>query len=349
MRAVVIASSDGTGGLLLKRPLGETLIARAVRIAAESALITTVHGTTGCPEYAEQFEALGVLPCEPLNRLGAEPLVCIDAHYPMLSSETVEKALEFARTLSCPVQSLAPVAEHPALSFEVLEIAHLNHRVASPEYSFEIDLSATDDPETIYWINVVAFNGAEIVGSGWTELSMPTYQHAFAGAQPASGAANNGFAAEIMVEAVVEKIGGSARIISFWTSPEGADTFYFGLFRTTKALVGRAKQYTIPGLMHSDPLSGCLVDPAAGVKLINRQALPPLMERTEAVVAGGACDVADIIAGKRPRALRGLCLSEEEATCVRHELDIIRVRQKLISQTRTRGVSGVVHTRREQP
>jgi hypothetical protein len=349
MKAIVTAPRDGRDGLLLKRPLGETLIARAVRILAESPMVTAVYGMTSHPEYAEHFEALNVRRCDPLERQGADLTVCIDAHYPMLAPETIEKAVEFARTLRCPIQSLGPVAEHPALSFEVLERLHMRLDVKTPEYSIDINLSGAPDKDVVYWLNVIAFRNEKIVASGWTEFSIPAYQQAFGGPQASSGPGGNGFAAEIMVDVVVEKRGCDARITAFWNFPEGADVFHVALFRTSETLLGRAKQYTIPGLMHSDPLSGCLVNPATGEKLINRQALPPLMERTNAVIAGRARDVADTLAGKRPKSLRGMYLSEEESTCIRHELDILRLRPRLLSQMKSKEVIRPGQTIREEP
>lgn len=338
MRAIITAFRGNDGGALLKRVLGETLLARAVRTAREIHTIKVVYALTDCSEYGAHLRALNALDCGPLDRFASEPVVCLDAHYPLISKETIEKAGEVANILLCPVQSICPVADHPALAFETIELLHTAAGINAPEHSVKVPFSSSSSNDTIYWVNVQAFKAGNILAGGWTEFTVPTWQQTFARTPQPPQAQAGAFVQEIMINVIAEARGGEAVITAFWNQPPGADEFHVNLYRTSCALSGWAKQYTIPGFMHADPISGCLVNPTTGVKLINRQALPPLRELTFALIAGTAKDAADILTGRPPRALRGVCLTEKESFCVRNEIDILRLRQILAPTSIPEGV-----------
>jgi hypothetical protein len=349
MKAIVIASGENDRGVLLKRAVGETLLARAVRTARAMPSVRLVYGMTQCEEYAERFRAMNVLPAPPLDTLGSEPVICLDAHYPLVGPEIMEKAATVADILLCPVQSVSPVAEHPALSFETIETLQTERGVAGPPHVFSIDLAGSEEYGVVYWANVLAFADEDVVAGGWTEFSIPPYQETLAKPSQAANAEPQGFAPEIMVDVIVETRGGNAVVTVFWSAPEGSQEFSVSLHRTTCALSGNTKQYTVPGLMHSDPISGCLVNPLTGEKLINRQSHPPFTERCWALLAGTAKDVADILSGLRPRSLRGVCLTQDEATCVKHDLDILRLKRKLALQMTTERTPKVVSSESQMP
>jgi len=349
MRAIVIASGKDDNGVLLKRPVGETLIARAVRAAKNVRRAATVYAMTDRADYSEQFSALGVLLYCPLDSLGSEPVICIDAHYPLIRPETIERAAEVTNILLCPVQSIAPVTEHPALSLELIDLLEAARKTKSPKHVFTLGPGDASENDAIYWVNVVAFKNGKITGSGWTEFSIPPYQQALARPPQAASGRGNDIADEIMVDVIVEAAGENSRILVFWNTPEGAEEFHAALYRTAAGASGHAKQYTVPGLMHADPVSGCLVNPVSGEKLINRQAMPPLMERSWALIAGPARDVADILSGKKPRILRGISLSKEESTCVKHDLDALRLRRKLMSETAANEIPAIASCESQKP
>ncbi len=76
--------------------------------------------------------------------------------------------------------------------------------------------------------------------------------------------------------------------------------------------------------MHFDLLQGCLVNPADGAKLCNRQALPSLYHRCNAIVTGRYDEALQLMKGECPPGALVFVLPPGESLCIRNEVDVIR-------------------------
>jgi hypothetical protein len=109
-----------------------------------------------------------------------------------------------------------------------------------------------------------------------------------------------------------------------WAEVKDADRYSVTVYSPTQKDCALTKTYSIRGIMHTDPLRGCLVNPQDGTKLVNRQVLPPLYCRCSAVVIGTVDEARRLYEGEYLAGALAFALPAEESLCVKNEMDVVR-------------------------
>ena len=117
---------------------------------------------------------------------------------------------------------------------------------------------------------------------------------------------------------------GGALVTAEWSEVVGAERYEVALYRAGVGANEWYKGFTAPGVAHFDIRHGRLVRPTDGAFLRNRQALPRLCQRCDAIIVGTSDEAAQLERGEWPRGALALALGRDEALRVTDEIDVLR-------------------------
>ena len=250
--------------------------------------------------------------------------VFVDPRFRALGAHTVRAAIRTAEKGNAPLQSVRLPETPPAWTTENIARVVSRTGIRSNRWDCEFE-EDTAGPLEIRWLVVSALSGKKVLAFGCKEYTIPP-EIAFCGSSPHPRVIvkPEWGAAEIPLSIAVSEAGRKWRIEAQWPAVKDADCYNATIYRTTIEDGDQGKSYSIPGIMHIDPCRGSLVRPADGVKLCNRQALPPLYQRCNAIVIGTDDEARRLIRGEYPAGALAFALPRDESLCINGEIDVIR-------------------------
>ncbi len=260
----------------------------------------------------------------------------LDPRFCALGRATIESAIRAGSASDALLQSVRLPETPPAWTSENVKIHRRQTGISTNRWSCEIDPDKSG-PSDVWWLSVTAYEKGKLTGMGWKDFSTPSVAvgapdfGSDALKKPAWGAA------EIPLHVALDDNGDTWRLRAYWPEVANTDCYTAEVFRTTSEDTDTGKAYTIPGLMHFDLLQGCLVNPADGAKLCNRQALPPMYHRCNAIVIGGYDEALQLMKGECLPGALAFVLPPGESLYIKSEVDVIRF--ELILEKRNESVT----------
>ena len=276
-----------------------------------------------CDEAEKAADALIILEgSQAAPRFGGRAAF-LDPRFCALSAGTIGSAIRAAEEANAPLQSVRLPETPPAWTSENVKIHRRQTGISTNSWSCEIDPDRSGPPD-VWWLSVAAYEKGKMTGMGWKDFSTPSVAVGAPDFGPDALTKPAWGAAEIPLHVALDDNGDTWRLRTYWPEVANADCYTAEVFRTTSEDTYTGKAYTIPGLMHFDLLQGCLVNPADGAKLCNRQALPPLYHRCNAIVTGGYDEALQLMKGECPPGALAFVLPPGESLYIRNEVDVIR-------------------------